>query len=137
MTTATKLGIPPNLVSDFKKIKVPKQKNQKENNYIVVKKKKVFFALFSSFLGQLVYKLINILPLLFNISTVHQRKRFDSERIKKENNYVVVKKKEKPLFCHLFQVIYTFLIRYISTKYTVILKKVINPPPLTNITYPK
>lgn len=25
-----------------KKIKVPKQKNQKENNYIVVKKKKVF-----------------------------------------------------------------------------------------------
>lgn len=87
--------------------------------------------------GRIVYKLINILPLLFNISTVHQRKRFDSERIKKENNYVVVKKKEKPLFCHLFQVIYTFLIRYISTKYTVILKKVINPPPLTNISYPE
>lgn len=50
-TTATKLGIPPNLVSGFKKIKVPKQKNQKENNYIVVKKKKVFGNTFDTLKG--------------------------------------------------------------------------------------
>ena len=45
------IGDSPNLVSGFKKIKVPKQKNQKENNYIVVKKKKVFGNTFDTLKG--------------------------------------------------------------------------------------